>query len=402
MTAGRARVLVMSVATTLLVGGVATDPSDALGRRGTATPTADGGGFYAAPSPLPEGEPGAVVRAEPIASPDGAQAWRVLYHSRDVAGDDIVVSGIVVAPAGGAPSGRRPVVAWAHPTTGLGDRCAPSRRASAASEIPWIDELIDAGYVVAATDYAGLGTDGVHPYLVGVSEGRAVLDSIRAARALPVRAGTKAVVVGHSQGGHAALFAGEIARRDAPELSLRGVAAGAPVASPQDLIDRSVAEQRNIGFLVMGALGYQAAYPELADMSLLTAVGAPGTATVLDGCASDVMAAYAGVDPSVVFGVDPSTVPEWTRRLEENDAGRRRSSAPVLYWQGADDDLTVAASADAYAARACRRGTRLTLRVYPGADHVTVIAAAHPDVIAFVDDVLTGARPEGSCPRSGR
>ena len=45
-------------------------------------------------------------------------------------------------------------------------------------------QLVDAGYVVAATDYEGLGTPGVHPYLVGESEGRSVLDAARAARAL--------------------------------------------------------------------------------------------------------------------------------------------------------------------------------------------------------------------------
>ena len=39
--------------------------------------------------------------------------------------------------------------------------------------------LVAEGNVVAATDYAGLGTSGVHPYLVGDSEGRSVLDSIR-------------------------------------------------------------------------------------------------------------------------------------------------------------------------------------------------------------------------------
>ncbi len=78
-------------------------------------------------------------------------------------------------------------------------------------------------YVVVATDYPGLGTPGPHPYLIGESEGRAVLDSVRAARAIEkAHAGKRFVVWGHSQGGHAALFAGELARRYAPELSSSG------------------------------------------------------------------------------------------------------------------------------------------------------------------------------------
>ena len=44
-----------------------------------------------------------------------------------------------------------------------------------------VQTLLDAGYVVAATDYEGLGTPGLHPFLVGESEGRSVLDAARAA-----------------------------------------------------------------------------------------------------------------------------------------------------------------------------------------------------------------------------
>ena len=41
---------------------------------------------------------------------------------------------------------------------------------------------MERGSVVAATDYPGLGTPGTHPYLVGDSEARAVIDFVRAAR----------------------------------------------------------------------------------------------------------------------------------------------------------------------------------------------------------------------------
>ena len=69
----------------------------------------------------------------------------------------------------------------------------------------------------------------MHPYLIGVSEARAVLDSVRAARSLPdALAGDRFAVWGHSQGGHAALFTGQEAASYAPELKLVGVAAAAP------------------------------------------------------------------------------------------------------------------------------------------------------------------------------
>jgi hypothetical protein len=78
--------------------------------------------------------------------------------------------------------------------------------------------MLDRGYVVAATDYPGLGTPEVHPYLVGTSEAHAVLDSVRAARAIPeAAAGThRRIAIAGRAGGfvHRPRSA-----RHAPELS---------------------------------------------------------------------------------------------------------------------------------------------------------------------------------------
>lgn len=403
-TAGRA--LATAVATVLLGGVVATGASAGVWEPaggddltlGTSSAAAEASDFYRPRTPLKPGAPGTVIRSRAIPAPEGARAWRVLYHSRDIDGNDIAVSGVVVAPVGDRPRGGRPVVAWAHATTGIGDACAPSRGPNPGADILWIGDLLEAGYVVAATDYEGLGTDGVHPYLVGASEGRSVLDSIRAARNLPTGANRKAAVYGHSQGGHSALFAGELATEYAPELSLRAVAAGAPVAAPAEFIDHTVAAHDTVGFLVMGALGYQAAYPELAATPLLTEASAQRADVAVRGCAPEVVQEFADADPEIVFGVDPRTVTAWVQRLEENAAGRRRSAAPVLYWQGDADDLTEVALADAYADRACANGTVLDYRVYRGADHVTVVDAARDDVLDFLADRLSGKRPTRTCP----
>jgi hypothetical protein len=108
-------------------------------------------------------------------------------------------------------------------------RCAPSLAIFAIQQIRGLRSLIDRGYVVTATDYPGLGTPGPHPYLVGESEARAVIDSVRAARTLPgAGKGNRFIAWGHSQGGQAALFTGMIAKSYAPELALLGVATAAP------------------------------------------------------------------------------------------------------------------------------------------------------------------------------
>ena len=132
------------------------------------------------------------------------------------------MSGAIFIPPGKAPAGGRDVIAWAHPTSGVVEKCAPSLMPDTAGMIWGLQSMLAKGYVVVATDYPGLGTPGIHPYLIGESEGRAVLDSVRAARAMPQSgASNRFVVWGHSQGGHAALYTGELAKSYAPELELR-------------------------------------------------------------------------------------------------------------------------------------------------------------------------------------
>jgi Secretory lipase len=167
-------------------------------------------GFYIATDQELAGAPGTIIRTQPMrGAPGGAAAYRVLYRSIGLHDEPIAVSGVVVIPAGPAPAGGRPIVAWAHPTTGVVPRCAPSRAEVVFKQMQGLHDMVERGYVVAATDYPGLGTPGPHPYLVGVSEGRAVLDAVRAARDLPgAGAGHRFAVWGHSQGGHAVLYSG--------------------------------------------------------------------------------------------------------------------------------------------------------------------------------------------------
>src|SRR5579871_3361121 len=162
-------------------------------------------GFYdVGPAEL-QGATGSLIRFERLFdSPFGAVAYRILYRSRGLANEPIAVSGIAIVPSGPAPAGGRNVVAWAHPTTGVARRCAPSLSPFGIEWIPQLERLVAQGYIVTATDYPGLGTPGPHPYLVGVSEGRAVLDSARAVRALPDgHASNRVALWGHSQGGQA-------------------------------------------------------------------------------------------------------------------------------------------------------------------------------------------------------
>lgn len=357
-----------------------------------------GEGFYAVPDPLPKASPGTIIRSEAIAAPAKAKAWRVLYHSETVAGEDIAVSGVIVAPAGKAPKGGRPVVAWAHGTTGLADACAPSKARKVASQLPYVEDMVDAGYVVAATDYEGLGTPGLHPYLVGESEGRGVLDAARAARNLDrTGAGKDTVVFGHSQGGHAALFAGELAAQYAPEQRLLGVAAAAPAADLDVILPAAGAISQASGFVVMGAKGFQAAYPEADPAAVLTPDAAAKASIVEEQCAGAVVKAFAATSANSVVARNPLEVAPWRDLIHASSAGNRPAGAPVLVIQGEADALVLQPLTDGWVKKACTAGAVVDYRTYPGADHGSVIPAARADVLEWLAARVQGDAAANGC-----
>ena len=134
--------------------------------------------FYTLPSPVPAGAPGTILRTEKLSSaPDGTIGYRVLYHTTDLTGADIIGSGIVVAPSAPPPPGGRAVVGWGHFTTGAAQHCAPSNGIDPFDMIEGIEPLMEAGYAVAAADFPGMGVPGPNSYLVGINEGNSVLDA---------------------------------------------------------------------------------------------------------------------------------------------------------------------------------------------------------------------------------
>ncbi len=202
----------------------------ALGVAAVVSVASANAGFYDATPGELAGKPGSVIRTEQMSgAPLGAQAYRVLYRSVGLKNEPIAVSGVVVIPLALAPPGGRKIIAWAHPTSGVVSKCAPSLALLLFDQIMGLSDMLQNGYIVAATDYPGLGTPGPHPYLIGDSEGRAVLDSVRAAREVPeAQASEHFALWGHSQGGQAALYAAKLASGYAPDLRLAGVATAAP------------------------------------------------------------------------------------------------------------------------------------------------------------------------------
>jgi hypothetical protein len=150
----------------------------------------------------------------------------------------------VLVPDGPADPDR-PLIGYAIGSQGLADRCAPSKQLADGTEYEAgaIRAMLERGWVVALTDYPGLGTPGDHTYVVGQANGRAVLDSMRAARKLP-QAGLAddgpLALFGYSEGGGATGAAVELQPTYAPDLPLKGAAVGAwlPTSTPASSTSR--------------------------------------------------------------------------------------------------------------------------------------------------------------------
>ena len=361
--------------------------------------------FYAVPTSTPAAPPGTVVRSEELLSaPDESRAWRVLYHSTDLAGRDTVLSGIVVAPDSPAPATGRVVVGWGHPTTGAAASCAPSNGVDPYLLVEGLPDRIRAGYVVVAPDYPGMGVPAPSSYLIGTSESRSLLDAVRAARRLPTGATTTTVLWGHSQGGHAVLFAALQAGAYAPELTVRAAAVAAPAADLGTLLDDDIGDVSGvtIGSYAFAAYqqAYAAQYPGLELTSILTDPGAAVTPTMAGLCLfgdNDKLHALATPLLGNYLRSDPRTTEPWSAILIENTPGAPPAGLPVFVVQGGADTLVIPSATEGYVAASCRAGARMTFRLYPTDTHGTIANTTMPDVLAFLAKGLAGTPAPSSC-----
>ena len=360
--------------------------------------------FYRVPDPLPPGRPGELVRAERLlGAPTGARAWRILYHSRDVHGTDVAVSGVVLAPDG--PGRDRPVVSWGHPTTGTAPRCAPSVGIDPFDTIEGARALVRAGFVVVATDYPGMGAAGPQSYLIGATEGRSVLDAARAARRVDgTGAGTRLLLWGHSQGGHAVLFAAREAAGYAPDLQLRALAAAAPAVELGVLLhdDQELPSGTTLGAYAFHAYDevYGPTTPGLDLGQVLSPAGVVATPQLAALCLFGQHRALQHLAAPLVGNYvehDPARVPPWSELLAANTPTTDPYGVPMLVAQGTADKVVDPSTTIGYVRGLCRAGQPVDLHLEPGVSHALVAVRAVDDVVSFFDDALAGRAVRSTC-----
>ncbi len=421
----------------LALPGIAATPGASAAARRTAAPAHSGTlhavngnsghsrcrGFYCYPSPrvIAKARNGQVLATEPMKVTRplrrvSSRALRIMYRSQGVNANPVAVTGFLLIPRGRTPRQGWPVVAWAHDTAGVGPICAPSRYPNL--YFPGLDAyqnlitgLLSDGFAVVGTDYPGLGFPGqLHPYLQQGPQARAVVDSVVAARHLSRKLGRRWFAVGHSQGGQAALATGERALR-APGLRFLGTVSVAP-ASHLGLIMDSFAglSPSSSGFFFYIAAAYSSYVavsaklfaPSVRYTDLLSPRLASQIPTAKRLCLVPLALDLEKVRPRLKRLVNPN----WSRSRQlrrffaSAEPALRRSAGPILLLQGGRDDPIPVHVTTLLNGELCRLGNVVQYRIYPTADHDTILTQAFPAMIQWLRDRLRGIPAKQTCSRA--
>lgn len=325
-------------------------------------------------------------------------------------------------PAEAAPL---PTLAILHGTTGFKDGCGPSVDTDQAL---LASALASFGYVVVVPDYIGLkngppSTGFLHPYLAGQPTAIASLDAIRAVGHLPEeiregegRASARAVIVGGSQGGHAALWVDRLAPYYAREIDIAGIAATVP---PSDLLGQSTlalttfrdSSSNVLAFLSASSPWYghadalgTALVPPL-DIDVPAAMAAscdPG------GAFSDKTTLESVFQPSLLAAASAGTLADvdpWGCMTTEN--GLTTTSIPriqkdpssygLMFITGEKDTLVDTPTERAAFETLCNGGMPMQYLECTGASHTKATLWSLPQILSFFEDRLAGKTFEKQC-----
>lgn len=401
--------------------------------------------FYASVMQMkPDGKLGDIISREEVTTPvKNAKAWRIAYISSDLHDRKTISTGIVVVPLGEAPKDGRPVVSWAHGTTGTAQNCGPSQTINPAVPlnqyflvggdswtdygIPALEEMIQRGYVVVATDYQGLGGGGKHQYVVSVTQGRDAINAIRAAGSMQeANASKKALIYGWSQGGGTTIAAagdGEYITQKGTafdSIDLVGFVALAPpdlsTLAPKEALTDQVATQMlaafgksfsdnvfNFTHLAMNLWATQAAFSEtLALTDIFTDDGAKAIDDVMSNkcvhVAADTLNYTYGDKVFSLMKPQPSNAKAWAEALVAGSVPNNKPIAPVIIYWGTHDTVVPPVMGKLYREQMCKIGGNVA-RVQLAGDqtHFGTPSAAEPLYIPWIDDRFAGKPAPNGC-----
>jgi dienelactone hydrolase len=307
----------------------------------------------------------------------------------------VPVSGTLYLPKGEPPAGGWPLVAWAHGTLGVSDRCAASWSGHKRRDAVYINRWLENGLAVVATDYQGLGGPGPHPYLIWEAEGRSVLDAVRAALSAHAdKLAAKVFITGQSQGSGAALGATRIAPTYASDVPLLATVATGVVSTFPEGPYKAPTRINSPVYVTLATLGGSLPDEAPSADALATDKGKMLLKAAREGCTAEMRALAERED---ITAANAFVEPIEARLTPETDMSVTQLPVPVMLGTGLADTTLVPRRQYGAVKALCAGGSDLVWKTFPGATHNGGLNASFPDALAFVRDALAGHTPQSNC-----
>ena len=350
--------------------------------------------YYDGPIPAPGNLIDTVALAPELSVAGAGPAYRILYSTTDQHDAPAVSTAAVFVPRTPAPPGGYPVIAWAHGTVGLGDDCTPSALPRIPRDDEYLSHWLNEGYVIVASDYAGLGTPGLMSYLNSVTTAHGVIDSVIAAHRMDIALSPKWAIVGQSQGGGAAVASARWATEFSAGsgLDYRGVVATGTPANIQKFVAQAGPELQlpELGPVANAYTAYiiaalREARPDLDVNRVLSPAGLNAAARAETVCVHPLTDELAPLSPAAMFSAPLLSIPGIEEALQDfmgtPVSGYDR---PIFLGVGLLDRDVPPASTLAFYDQLMANNQNVELRIYPEEDHSGTVLASLVDSTPFL------------------
>lgn len=366
----------------------------------------------------------------------GTRVFRFRYTTQD-RGKKVEATATLGIPDGpNVPTTPMPVTVFLHGTTGFSDACAPSRSFDGQAAAALLASL---GFIAVLPDYIGMNGEGAastttHGYLVGEQVAIGSWDAVRAGLALlkqldlgGAKAGSKVVVWGGSQGGHAAMFTELWGPYYAPEFQVPAVVAlvapttlkplvriavdqwGPPTlafASVLDTMRDWYAAPANLEGVLTDTAPYHFASTIDSQLLVKDSCDDTGKAYKPIGDNPDEQTPATVFDASFIDKIDHQQwdqLAPWSCYMNENSLAtssvKPLRHTPTFMAYSQNDDLVVTAPMRTEFDHLCSLGYKLHYLECEGAGHSQGATWSLPEQLAWVQDRLAGKPLTDMCQR---
>ncbi len=226
-------------------------------------------------------------------------------------------------------------------------------------------------------------------------------DIVRAARQIDPEIGRRWVIMGHSEGGTAAIAAAAGAPHWGPDLQLLGAVAYAPashIARSLRIMAHGKSASPILPLVAMMIQGIALSDPRIDLTHVLSAAGLRHQPELQQHCAGALMRdIWWNATPTDRYFRHPLAIGPLLADFRKNDPSRQVPQVPLLIVKGSADDLVGPSATADLRAQLCLRGANVALRSIPGGTHDSILQIAQPAVLRRVAARIRGAPAHSSC-----